>query len=95
MWTMNAAATAIAEHPDAALALTPGCGHIVPLLQAPATIVDLVVEVWSDPVAAVARHRAALPEAGQRENPSDSDVGTARPSATNRRILTYWRVPRP
>jgi pimeloyl-ACP methyl ester carboxylesterase len=61
MWTVSAATAAIEGHPQAALALTPGSGHIGPLLQAPATIGDLVLDVWRDPSAAVSRHRQSLP----------------------------------
>jgi len=59
MWTVDAAAAAVADNAHAALALTPGRGHVGPLLQAPAALASLVAEVWADPAAAVRRHRAA------------------------------------
>jgi pimeloyl-ACP methyl ester carboxylesterase len=61
MWTVDAATTAIADHPHAGLTLTPGRGHVGPLLQAPAAVADIVLDVWCDPTAAVARHRVSLP----------------------------------
>jgi pimeloyl-ACP methyl ester carboxylesterase len=59
MWTLDAAAAAVADNQNVALALTPGRGHIGPLLQAPAAVADLVIEVWSDPVAVISGRRTA------------------------------------
>jgi hypothetical protein len=58
MWTVEAARAAVTGHPSAAVANTPGRGHVGPLLQAPAAVADLVLEVWTDPASAVAQRAA-------------------------------------
>ena len=59
MWTVEAAQAAVAGHRCAAVAVTPGRGHVGPLLQAPAAIADLVLQVWADPMSAVTQRAAS------------------------------------
>jgi hypothetical protein len=65
MWTVEAASAAVRGHPSAAVAITPGRGHIGPLLSAPAAMADLVLEVWADPASAVAQRAVPTRTSGR------------------------------
>ncbi len=55
MWTAENARAASAHLARGALVTLPAAGHIGPLLQAPAAVVDLVMGFWADPEAALAQ----------------------------------------
>ena len=54
MWTIENASAAAGHLPRGALVILPAAGHIGPLLQAPAAVVDLVLGFWGDPEATIA-----------------------------------------
>jgi pimeloyl-ACP methyl ester carboxylesterase len=56
MWTVENASAAAGHLPRGALVILPAAGHIGPLLQAPAAVVDLVLGFWGDPEATIAGH---------------------------------------
>lgn len=60
MWTPAEARDAAAQLPSGACVIVPGAGHVAPLLQSAAAMIELIEVFWRDPAAFVAREAQAI-----------------------------------